>query len=73
MTSTIQSFAELSNDDLLATVKRLALTECRATAALARSLMELDIRSAVFGRGQSARPDTRLQPPAAGAILSGRD
>ena len=37
MTSTNQSFAHLSDDELLATVKRLATTERRATAALVRS------------------------------------
>jgi hypothetical protein len=51
MTSTIQSFAQLSDDELLATVKHLALTERRATAALVRSLMELDLRRLYLGEG----------------------
>jgi hypothetical protein len=53
MTS-IQSFAHLSDDELLATVKRLATTECRATAALVRSLMELDVRRLYLGEGYSS-------------------
>ena len=54
MTSPIQSFAHLSDDELLATVKRLAATECRATAALVRSLMELDVRRLYLGEGYSS-------------------
>ena len=54
MTSTIQSFARLSDDELLATVKRLAQTERRATAALVRSLMELDVRRLYLGEGYSS-------------------
>ena len=54
MTSPIQSFAHLSNDDLLSTVKRLAATECWATAALVRSLMELDERRLYLGEGYSS-------------------
>ena len=54
MTSTIQSFAHLSDDDLLATVKRLATTERRATAALVRSLMELDVRRLYLAEGYSS-------------------
>lgn len=54
MTATIQSFAHLSNDDLLATVKPLATSECRATAALVRSLMELDTRRLYLGEGYSS-------------------
>jgi len=54
MTSTIQSFAHVSDDELLATVKRLAATECRATAALVRSLMELDERRLYLGEGYSS-------------------
>ena len=54
MTSTIQSFAHLSDDELLANVKRLAQTECRATAALVRSLMELDVRQLFLGEGYSS-------------------
>jgi hypothetical protein len=53
MTS-IQSFAHLSDDELLATVKHLAATECRATAALVRSLMELDVRRLYLGQGYSS-------------------
>jgi hypothetical protein len=54
MKSTIQSFAHLSDEELLATVKRLATTECRATAALVRSLMELDTRRLYLGEGYSS-------------------
>jgi hypothetical protein len=54
MTSPTQSFAHLSDDELLATVKRLATTECRATAALVRSLMELDVRRLYLGEGYSS-------------------
>ena len=54
MTSTNQLFAHLSDDDLLATVKRLATTERRATAALVRSLMELDVRRLYLGEGYSS-------------------
>ena len=51
MTSTMQSFAHLSDDEILAAVKRLTTTECRATAALVRSLMELDVRKLYLGEG----------------------
>ena len=54
MTSTTQSFANLSDDELLATVKRLATTECRATAALVRSLMDLDVRRLYLSEGYSS-------------------
>jgi len=54
MTSTNQSFAHPSDDELLATVKRLATIECRATAALVRSLMELDVRRLYLGEGYSS-------------------
>ena len=54
MTSPIQSLARLSDDELLATVKRLAASECRATAALVRSLMELDVRRLYLGEGYSS-------------------
>ena len=54
MTSPIQSFTHLSDDELLATVKRLATTECRATAALVQSLMELDVRRLYLGEGYSS-------------------
>ena len=54
MASPIQSFAHLSDDDLLATVKRLASMESRATAALVRSLMELDVRRLHLGEGYSS-------------------
>jgi hypothetical protein len=50
----IQSFAHLSDDELIATVKRLATTECRSTAALVRSLMELDVRRLYLGEGYSS-------------------
>jgi hypothetical protein len=54
MTSTIESFADRSDDELLAAVKRLATTECRATAALVRSLLELDVRRLYLGEGYSS-------------------
>jgi hypothetical protein len=54
MTSTNQSFAHLSDDELLATVKRLAMSERRATAALLRSLIELDVRRLYLGEGYSS-------------------
>src|SRR5688572_16162178 len=54
MTSTNQSLAHLSDDELLAAVKCLATRECRATAALVRSLMELDARRLYLGEGYSS-------------------
>lgn len=54
MTSTHISFAVLSDDRLLAEVKRLAAAEHRATAALIRSLMELDARRLYLGEGCSS-------------------
>jgi hypothetical protein len=54
MTSMIQSFARLSDVELLATVKRLALTESRDTAALVRALMEVDMRRLYLGEGYSS-------------------
>jgi hypothetical protein len=54
MTPTDTSFADLSDDQLLAAVKRLAATERRATAALIRSLMELDARRLYLGEGCSS-------------------
>ena len=54
MTSTNQSFTHLSDGELLATVKRLATSECRATVALVRSLMELDVRRLYLGEGYSS-------------------
>jgi hypothetical protein len=54
MTPAIQSFAYLSDDELLVTVKRLATTERRATAALVRSLMELDVRRLYLVEGYSS-------------------
>jgi hypothetical protein len=54
MTSTGTSFADLSDNDLLAAVQRLVATERRATAALIRSLMELDARRLYLGAGCSS-------------------
>lgn len=54
MTQQTQSFAHLSDDDLLATVKHLAQMESRATAALVRSLIELDVRRLYLGEGYSS-------------------
>jgi hypothetical protein len=48
------SFAHLSDDELLAAVKCLATSECRATAALVRSLIELDFRRLFLGEGYSS-------------------
>jgi hypothetical protein len=47
-------FADLSDDQLLAEVQRLAGDERRATAALVRSLMELDRRRLFLGEGCSS-------------------
>src|SRR5690348_8916695 len=54
MTSTNQSFAHLSDDELLATVRHLATRECHATVALVRSLIELDVRRLYLGEGYSS-------------------
>jgi hypothetical protein len=51
---TAASFADLSDEQLLAAVKRLAATERRATAALIRALMELDARRLYLGEGCSS-------------------
>jgi hypothetical protein len=61
MTSTNQSFAHLSDDELLATVKCLAMSERRATAALLRSLIELDVRRLYLGEGYSSLFTYRTQ------------
>ena len=47
-------FADLSDDQLIAEVKRLAATERRATAMLIRALMELDARRLYLGEGYSS-------------------
>ena len=44
------AFANLSDDQLLAEVHRLAAAECRATATLIRSLIELDSRPHLYLR-----------------------
>src|SRR5688572_14113603 len=54
MTPMDRSFSDLTDDQLLAAVKRLAATERRATAALIRSLMELDARRLYLGEGYSS-------------------
>src|SRR5688500_9122654 len=51
MTPMEASFSELSDEQLLAAVKRLAATERRATATLIRSLMELDARRLYLSEG----------------------
>ena len=51
MTATHTSFADLTDDQLLADVKRRAGTERHATAALIRSLMELDARRLYLSEG----------------------
>jgi hypothetical protein len=48
------SFADLSDEQLVAEVKRLAGTERRATAVLIRALMELDARRLYLGEGYSS-------------------
>jgi 5-methylcytosine-specific restriction endonuclease McrA len=54
MTSIQITFADLSDEQLLATVKRLAAAERRTTAALIRALMELDARRLYLGEGCSS-------------------
>ena len=54
MSPFFSSFAELSNDQLLAAVHRLAATERRATAELIRLLMELDTRRLYLDEGYSS-------------------
>jgi 5-methylcytosine-specific restriction endonuclease McrA len=54
MTCPTTSFARLSDDQLLAEVTRLAATERHATAALVRSLLELDARRLYLGEGCSS-------------------
>jgi hypothetical protein len=54
MTTTATTFAELSDDQLLAEVKRMVATERHATAALIRSLMELDTRRLYLAEGYSS-------------------
>jgi hypothetical protein len=48
------SFADLSDEQLVAEVKRLAGSERRATAALIRALIELDARRLYLGEGYSS-------------------
>lgn len=48
---TTQSFAMLSDDALIAETKRLATNERLATAALIRSLVELDARRLYIEQG----------------------
>ena len=54
MSSQPISFADLSDDQLVAEVKRLAGSERRATAALIRALIELDARRLYLGEGYSS-------------------
>ena len=54
MTTSLQSFADLSDGDLLATVHRLAIDERRATASLIASLAELDARRLYLAEGYSS-------------------
>ena len=51
MTPMDRSFSDLTDDQLLAAVKRLAATEGRATAAFIRSLMELNARRLYLREG----------------------
>ena len=48
---TTTSYADLSNRELVAETKRLAVEECCATAALIRSLIELDARRLYLAEG----------------------
>ena len=54
MTSEYSQFANLSDDQLLAEVQRLASKERRATVALVRSLIELDARRLYLREGCSS-------------------
>ena len=54
MTPINMSFADLSDDQLLDEVHRLAATERRATTALIQTLMELDARRLYLGAGCSS-------------------
>jgi hypothetical protein len=54
MTSQCSQFADLSDDQLLAEVQRLASTERRATVALLRSSIELDARRLYLREGYSS-------------------
>ena len=54
MSSQPISFADLSDEQLVAEVKRLAGSERRATAVLIRALMELDARRLYLGEGYSS-------------------
>jgi hypothetical protein len=54
MTCTDTSFAALSDLQVIAAVNHLAATERRATAALIRSLIELDARRLYLGEGCSS-------------------
>ncbi len=54
MTTCIHSFTQLSNQDLLDLVKRLAADERQATVRLIASLMEVDARRLYLGEGRSS-------------------
>src|SRR4026207_623045 len=54
MTIALSSISLLSDDDLLASVKRAAGDERRATAQLIALLMELDTRKLYLGEGCSS-------------------
>ncbi len=54
MTTLTDSFAHLSNHDLLDLVKRLVVDERQATARLIASLMEVDARRLYLGEGSSS-------------------
>ena len=54
MTIASSSFAAVSDQDLLATVRRLADNECRATAGLIAALAQLDARRLYLGQGCSS-------------------
>lgn len=54
MIGTHRSYEQLSDDQLIAEVKRLAAAERRATATLVRALMELDARRLYLGEGCSS-------------------
>jgi 5-methylcytosine-specific restriction endonuclease McrA len=52
--TTIDSLTHLSDDQLIACVRRLAANECRATAALIASLAEFDARRLYLRQGSSS-------------------
>jgi hypothetical protein len=58
VTLNVAPFADLSNEELLAEVSRLAIRERQATAALIRCLMEVDSRRLYLSEGYSSLSGT---------------